>query len=318
MMKIFVAGATGTLGRPVVRTLLAHGHDVVGMTRTAEGARRIEGAGAKAVIADALDGDRLRSAVARTRPEQVVHLLTALPPGGPLRRRDLDATNVLRTAGTANLIRAAVEAGAVRIVAESFVGVYGTGAIDSIAEDAPLPPVPGGPFREAVLAMRSMEDQLRQARDRRLIDTVALRIGGLYGSDVPSIRALLDQARKGRLFAPRKLPGLAPFVHVDDAAAAIVAAVEAARTSPVYNISDDEPISMSDFLQQFTQALGTRPPRTIPVWLARLAAPLLIQAAFVTLRLSNDKAKQELGWTPRYPTVRDGLRELTLAIGKAA
>jgi nucleoside-diphosphate-sugar epimerase len=123
VMKIFVAGATGTLGRPVVRILLTHGHDVVGMTRTTDGVRKIEAAGAKALIADALDGDRLRAVVARVRPEQIVHLLTALPPAGPLRPRQLDATNVLRTAGTANLIRAAVEAGALRIVAESFVGV---------------------------------------------------------------------------------------------------------------------------------------------------------------------------------------------------
>src|SRR5262245_40671381 len=124
-MRIFVAGATGALGRPVVRRRVANGHSVTGMTRSRDRARSIEAAGAQAVVADALDADGLRAAVAAARPEQVVHLLTALPPAGPLRPAHLRATNRVRTEGTANLIGAAIEAGARRVVAESFVGVCG-------------------------------------------------------------------------------------------------------------------------------------------------------------------------------------------------
>ncbi|RPI47598.1 MAG: NAD(P)-dependent oxidoreductase, partial [Acidobacteria bacterium] len=231
-MRMFVAGATGTLGRPVVRALVSRGHDVIGLTRTQEGARRIKDMGARAVVGNALDAERLKALVVEARPDVVVHLLTALPPGGVTRKSQLRQTNELRTAGTANLIAASLAGGAHRIVAESFVGVYSGGSFSRpVSEDAPLPPPPEGPFRDTVLALRSLEDQLRAATASSGIETVALRIGFLYGSDVPSTRLMIDQARAGRLFLPAGLSGIAPFVHNDDAAAAIVAAIERPNVS---------------------------------------------------------------------------------------
>jgi nucleoside-diphosphate-sugar epimerase len=309
-MKIFVAGATGTLGRPVLRLLLSRGHAVVGLTRVARGQALIEGMGAAAVLGDALDADGLRKVVATFRPERVVHLLTALPPGGPLRPADLRVTNTLRTAGTANLLRAAIEGGAGRLVAESFVGVYGGGAVSPASEDDPLPPVGRNAFTETVLALRSLEDQLRTARSANQTDTVALRIGLLYGREVPSTIRLLDQARRRLLVVPRKMSGIGAFVHVSDAAAAIVAAIERPVTSAVYNVVDDEPLALDRYLESIANVAGAPPPRRIPMWVVRLAAPLIAESASTRLVLPNARAKHELGWVLQYPTFASGLTEV--------
>src|SRR5262249_40646305 len=163
-----------------------------------KGRELLERMGASAISGDALDADGLRAAMVAFRPQQVVHLLTALPPMGPMRRQHLRATNVLRTIGTANLLRGAIDAGARRLVAESFVGIYGpspsVGAAP-VSEDAPLPPIAHTPFEDAIAALRSLEDQLLTARTTGAIETVALRIGFLYGPDVPSTEKFAAQAR---------------------------------------------------------------------------------------------------------------------------
>lgn len=318
-MKIFIAGATGTLGRPVVRLLLAHGHEVAGLTRSQQGRELLQQMGASAVSGDALEADGLRSAVVAYRPQQVVHLLTALPPMGPLRPRQLRPTNVLRTTATANLLRAAIDAGAQRLVAESFVGVYGSSpGAGPVSEDAPLPPIAHGAFEEAIAALRSLEDQLRTARSAGQLETVALRIGFLYGPDVPSTQELAGQAKARRLFVPRAMSGIGAFVHISDAAAAIVAAIERPSPSQVYNIVDDEPVALDTFLSTMTHAIGAPPPRHIPGWLLRIAAPVMAEAASARLVLSNAKAKRELGWSLRYPTIETGLADLARTIREAA
>jgi len=312
-MRIFIAGATGTLGRPVVRRLVSLGHEVVGLTRSEKGARALEAAGARGVIGDALDREGLRAAVVAARPEQVLHLLTALPPV-ILRARHLEATNHLRIVGTPNLIEAAVAAGARRIVAESFVGVYGKARFDHPAtEDEPLPPVGRGALRQTVAALRTMEEELRAARDGGKIDTVSLRLGFLYGPDVPSTRDFVEQARAGKLAAP-VLPGLAANLQIDDAASAILAAIERPRPSPVYNVVDDEPMPLQENLMLLAQAIGARPPRLLPGWLVRLAAPVVAELGSMRLVLSNAKARRELGWAPLYPDARAGLAELSRAL----
>jgi 2-alkyl-3-oxoalkanoate reductase len=318
-VKIFVAGATGTMGRPLVRRLISAGHQVVGLTRSRDRARQLQSIGVRAVVGDALDREQIRSLVADARPDQVVHLLTAIPPGGVLRARQLRATNELRTAGTANLISAAVAAGARRLVAESFVGVYGNEVFSApVTEDEPLRPVQPGALKNAVVAMRSLEDQLRAARAARQIDTVSLRFGLLYGPDVPSTDAMIEQARAGRLFAPGKMTGVGAFVHIRDATSALVAAIERPAPWFRYNIVDDEPVAFDEFLVQLTASIGVRPPRRIPLWLLKLAAPVIAEMASARLVLSNAKAKADLGWSLEHPSVRSGLADLRRILLEAA
>jgi nucleoside-diphosphate-sugar epimerase len=147
---------------------------------------------------------------------------------------------------------------------------------------------------------------------------VALRIGFLYGSDVPSTQDLVRQARAGRLFLPREFAGLGPFVHVDDAASAVVAAVEHPTPSPVYNVVDDQPVALKKFLAELARAVDAAPPRHIPRWLVKLAAPVMAEFGSATLTLANDRIKRELGWKPRYPTVETGLAEVRRLAAEAA
>jgi 2-alkyl-3-oxoalkanoate reductase len=311
VMRVFIAGATGTLGRPTVKLLKAHGHEVIGLTRSPARAKALVALGARAVIGDALDRVTMIRLVRDARPDQLLHLLTALPRAGALRKHDLDATNELRIHGTANLVHGAISAGVRRIVAESFVGIYGGAASESkTSEDVVIPPAGSGILAEAGVAMRSLEDQMRDARASGRIDTVALRIGFLYGSDVPSTQDMVKQARARRLFVPRDFGAVGSFVHADDAAAAIVAAVEQEHPSPLYNVVDDEPIALTAFLDKLTAVVAARPPRHVPAWILKFAAPVMAEFGRGSIRLANDRIKRELGWTPRYPTVDQGLVEL--------
>jgi nucleoside-diphosphate-sugar epimerase len=226
---------------------------------------------------------------------------------------------VLRTIGTAHLVDAAVGAGARRLVAESFVGVYGAAVFERPRlERDELPPVGDGAFREAVEALRSLEEQLGRARSQHLLQTVALRIGFLYGEDVPSTQAFISQAKGHRLFVPRGLTARGAFVQISDAAACIVAALEHSSPSDTYNVVDDEPVSVATFLTLLTEAIGAPPPRPLPVWVVKLAAPIVAEVGSAQLWLSNLAAKTELGWSPRYPTVRTGLADLRRQLGVAA
>ena len=318
-MKIFVAGAAGTLGRPLVRALSARGHEVTGLTRSSARRSLIESDGARAVVADALDADRLTAVVREARPTHVVHLLTAIPPGGPLRPRDLRGTNLVRREGTRNLLRAAIAAGARRMVAESFLSVYGAADVpEPWREEDPFADPGSGPLRDTVLALRDLEDQLRQASEGGSIETVALRFGGFYGPSVPSTEEMVRQIRAGRSFSPRAGGGLLSFIHIEDAVSATVAALETERPGAHYNVVDDEPLSLAEFLALAAEAFGGRPPRLAPSWLLRLVAPVVFEMASWRIPLSNAKAKRELGWAPSHPSAREGLRETALAIRKAA
>lgn len=306
-MRVFVAGASGAIGTPLVRRLVAGGHEVTGMTRRRERAEELRAAGAEAVVCDVYEAERLGEAVAAAKPEAVVHLLTALPPKfSP--KADLGPTNRVRTEGTRNLVAAARAAGARRLVAESIAFAYaprGDRVKDEEAElflDAP------GSFGETVAALADLE---RQALGAEGIEGIVLRYGFLYGPGTyyAADGSAAADTRKRRAPVVGEGTGVFSFVHVEDAASATAAALERGAAG-VYNVTDDEPAPLSEWQPAYAQALGAKPPRRLPVWLARLAAGKSAAMMATQLRgASNAKAKRELGWEPAHPSWRQGFAD---------
>jgi len=308
-MKVFVAGASGAIGKPLVRQLVAGGHEVTGMTRREERAAEIRAAGASAVVCDVFDREALAAAMREAAPEAVVHMLTALPDRIDFKADDpLGPTNRVRTEGTRNLIEAARAAGARRMIAESVAFLYAPRGDWVKDEDAPMFKGAPGPFGGAVDALADLERQVRGAEG---IDGLVLRFGLLYGSGTSYAvdGSQADETRKRRLPIVGKGTGTFSFIHVEDAAAATVAAIE--RGAPgAYNVTDDEPAPMREWVPVYAEALGAKPPRRVPLWLAKLVAGKALAGNAVELRgASNARAKQELGWEPRYSSWRQGFKE---------
>jgi nucleoside-diphosphate-sugar epimerase len=306
---VFVAGASGAIGRPLVPRLLAAGHEVTGSTRSRERAEAIRAAGATPVLVDALDPEALLQAVEQAAPEVVVHQLTALPERFDPRRADLyDATNRVRAEGTANLLAAALAAGARRFVSQSIAFGYAPGPRpEVISEDAPLNLEAPSPFAEAMRVIAEME---RAVLHTDGLEGLVLRYGWFYGPGTYYAEdgTTAEEVRKRRFPVIGSGAGLFSFIHVDDAADATVAAVEGGAPG-VYNVVDDEPAAMRDWLPAYAEAIGARRPRRIPVWLARLAAGKMASLVNQQPGASNAKAKRELGWQPRWRTWREGFRE---------
>lgn len=304
-MKVFVAGASGAIGRPAVRQLVEAGHEVTGMTRSEERAAQIREAGAEAVVCDAFDAEGLREAVAVARPEVVVHLLTALPQRYSLKDDYLAPTNRLRREGTRNLVAAAREAGVRRMVAESIAFLYAPEGGWVKDEEAPVYEEAPVPFGAAVAAVTDLE---RQVLDAEGMEGLVLRFAWLYGHGTYYDRGgkQAEEVISRRFPIAGKGTGVFSFVHSEDAAAAVVAAVE--RGAPgVYNIADDEPAPVREWLPVYAQALEAKPPRQIPACLVRLAAGKMIAESLLEMRgASNAKAKRELGWQPTFPSWRQG------------
>jgi nucleoside-diphosphate-sugar epimerase len=308
-VRVFVAGASGAIGRPLVPRLLAAGHEVTGSTRSRERAEAIRAAGATPVLVDALDPEALLQAVEQAAPEVVVHQLTALPERFDPRRADLyDATNRVRAEGTANLLAAALAAGARRFVSQSIAFGYAPGPRpEVISEDAPLNLEAPSPFAEAMRVIAEME---RAVLHTDGLEGLVLRYGWFYGPGTYYAEdgTTAEEVRKRRFPVIGSGAGLFSFIHVDDAADATVAAVEGGAPG-VYNVVDDEPAAMRDWLPAYAEAIGARRPRRIPVWLARLAAGKMASLVNQQPGASNAKAKRELGWQPRWRTWREGFRE---------
>ena len=305
-MRVFLAGATGAIGRPLLPRLVAAGHEVTGMTRSDARAEAIRATGAKAVVGDALDAEALRAAVVEARPEAIVHQLTALPHRFDPRDKGIyDATNRVRTQGTRNLLAAAREAGAGRFVCQSIAFAYEPSGHMVKTEEEPLYRDAPAPFDTGVAAIADMERQVLDA------DGVVLRYGWFYGPGTYYARggSSYTDVQKRRFPIVRPGTGVFSFIHVDDAADATVAAVERGA-SGVYNIVDDEPAPMRDWLPLYARAVGAKPPRRVPRWLARLAAGGFVASMASELRgASNEKAKRELGWTPAHASWRTGFAE---------
>jgi len=308
-MKVFVAGATGALGTQLVPLLVAHGHDVVGMTRTPAKADRLRHAGARPVVADALDGDAVGGAVGEAEPDVIVHQLTAIPPKISMRRfeREFALTNRLRTEGTDHLLSAGRAAGVSRFVAQSNASLYARIGGPTKREDAPLDDDPPPEMREGLAALRHLEAAVTGAR---WTEGLVLRYGWFYG---PGTSIALDPlGSQIELVRRRQVPvvgggtGVWSFVHIEDAAAATVAAVEGGPAG-TYNIVDDEPAPVSAWVPALAAAVGAKRPRHVPRWVGRLAAGEWATTAMTELRgAANDKAKRDLGWQLRYPSWRQG------------
>ncbi len=307
-MRIFVAGATGAVGKRLLPMLTERGHEVVGMTRSRP--ELVERLGGTPVVVDALDRDAVVEAVVAARPEVVVHELTALD--NALRNprkmaKGFAPTNRLRTEGTANLIAGARAAGARKLVAQSY-GAW-PGARDGVpvkTEDDPFDPNPPAGIRPILDAVRQHEATVMGADD---LEPVVLRYGGFYG---PGTSISADGGEQTEMIRKRLMPivgdggGIWSLVHIDDVATATVAAIEGHATG-IYNVVDDEPAPVREWLPELARAVGGKPPRHMPRWIARLLAGEVMVVMMTEIPgASNAKAKRELGWQPRYPTWREG------------
>jgi nucleoside-diphosphate-sugar epimerase len=305
-MQIFVAGATGAVGRRLIPLLVSAGHSVTGLTHTPSKAGLISTLGAKPVVADGLDKHAIREAVALHRPDVVVHEMTDLKDASDLRRFDraFASSNRLRTEGTEILMAAAKNAGVRLFVAQSFCG-WPYARIDGPVkvESDPLDPNPPQELQRSLDALRYLEQVVTGSLEP---EGIVLRYGAFYGSDTGLFDGpLINQIRHRRSPLIGDGEGWWSFLHIDDAAAATLAAIERGEPGSIYNIVDDEPAPARDWLPALAEMLGAKPPFRVPTWLARLLAGEHVVTMMTQGRAgSNEKAKRELGWRPAHPSWR--------------
>jgi nucleoside-diphosphate-sugar epimerase len=306
-MRVFLAGASGAIGRRLIPLLRERGHDVTGMVRSREGAEAVRALGAEPAVADALDRDAVHTAVEQARPEAVIHELTSLPRRIDPRKieRDFVLNDRLRSEGTRHLVEAAQAAGASRIVAQSICFAYAPGPHGTVhSEQDPL-------FMEAPRAF------LRSARAVHDLESTVIGAGGLalrYGYFYGPGTSISRQGATGEDVMRRRLPivgsgaGVWSFIHIDDAAAATLAALSRGEAG-AYNVVDDEPAPVSQWVPAFAEALGAPRPMRVPGIIARLLAGSYgVMVMTRAQGASNEVAKRELGWQPRYASWREGFR----------
>ena len=302
-MRVFVAGATGAIGRYLVPSLVAAGHEVTGSTRSPAKAIQLKSAGATPAIVDGLDRQAVLEAVKAAQPDVIVHQMTALASMRNFRNfnKEFAVTNELRTKGTDYLLEAARQAGTRRFIAQSFTGWNNARTGGQIkTETDPLDPEPLPATRQAMAAIRHVEETVPGAAPEGLV----LRYGMFYGPGASE--SMLDVVKKRRMPVVGGGTGIWSFTEVSDAAAATAAAVT--RGAPgIYNIVDDDPAPVAQWLPYLSECLGLKPPMHAPAWLGKLLAGELVVSLMTEARgSSNAKAKRELGWAPRYPSWRDG------------
>jgi nucleoside-diphosphate-sugar epimerase len=303
-MRVFVAGASGAIGTRLVPQLFEQGHDVVGTSMSPANAERIRALGAEPIVLDLLAPGAVRRAVLETEPDAIVHQATALADVRFSRHLDRSfvETNRLRREGTEALLAAAREAGVSRVLAQSFASLrYARVGGPVKSEEDPLDTTPGAGMSETVAAMTYLEEAVTGAGG------IVLRYGIFYGAHNDG---LLEPVRKRRFPIVGEGGGFTSFVYLEDAAAATVLALE--HDGPaIYNIVDDEPAPVREWLPVLATALGAKPPRHVPVWLARLfAGEAAVMLGTASRGASNAKAKGELGWRLRYPSWRQGFAEV--------
>ena len=312
-MNVFVAGATGAIGKQLLPMLVENGHEVTGMTRTAAKAEAIRAMGAEPAVADALDPESVAQVVAQAEPDAVIHELTTIDTSALGRSIDkmFAQTNRLRTAGTDHLLTAAKAAGARRFIVQSFAGWPSERVGGPIkTEEDPLQEHPPKTVSESLAAIKYLERTVTGASG---IEGLALRYGGFYGPGtsiaVNPDGAQVEMIRKRRVPVIGDGAGIWSMVHIRDAAAATAAALD--RGEPgLYNIVDDDPARVSEILPELAKVVGAGPPRRLPRWVGRLLAGEANTIMMTEVRgASNAKAKRELGWELRYPSWRQGFRE---------
>ena len=313
-MRIVVAGASGVVGKVLVPSLVARGHEVLGLVRSAAGASAVVRTGAEPALVDALDQSAVLEQFRLFRPQAIVHQLTALSATTDLRDfvRDFDRvfaqTNLLRTRGTDNLLAAGRIVGASRFVAQSFCGwPYARQGGPVKTEDDPLDPEPPEAFRRTLEALRYLESSVEAAGDVRGVN---LRYGGFYGpgTSLSEGGEMVAQVRRRRLPIIGRGGGIWSFVHINDVARATVAAVESDITG-TFNVVDDEPAAVAQWLPELAEAVGAKPPFRVPAFLARLILPEHLFVMMTDVRGgSNTKFKRAFNWRPEFSTWRDGFR----------
>ncbi len=307
-MKVFIAGGSGAIGTRLIPELLAHGHHPVAMTRTPAKADQLRAGGAEPVIADALDEAAVTQAVMRSEPDAIIHQLTSLTGVKNLKHfdREFAMTNRLRTEGTDHLVRAAQAAGVTRFIAQSYGNWNYERTGDGLkTEEARLDPNPPAEQRQSMAAIMHLESAVAT------IDGIVLRYGGFYGpgTDLSREGMIAELVRKRRFPIVGDGAGVWSLLHLDDAAAATIAALERGRPG-IYNVVDDEPAPVSRWLPELARALGAKPPHHVPVWVGRLAGGEVTVSMMTRIRgTSNAKARRELAWAPRYPSYREGFRD---------
>jgi 2-alkyl-3-oxoalkanoate reductase len=304
-MRVFVAGGTGALGRRLVPRLVARGHEVTATTRSASKARELRALGAHPVVVDGLDGVAVGRAVAEAQPAAVVHQMTALAGAADLRHFDrwFATTNELRTTGTRHLLAAARASGVEKVVAQSYIGWNASRTGGPVkTEDDPLDPEPAKAQRESMAAIRYLERAVTGAS----LTGIALRYGNFYGPGASESMVELVSARRMPIIGAGT--GVWSFVHLDDAAAATVAAVGRGEAG-VYNIVDDDPAPVAQWLPHLAEVVGAKPPMRLPAWLARpVAGEVVVRWMTEGRGASNEKARRALGWRPAWAGWREGFR----------
>jgi 2-alkyl-3-oxoalkanoate reductase len=306
-MKVLIIGATGAVGVPLVSQLVERGHEVVGTSRTRERAETLRELGAEPAVLDVLNREAVRRLVLETKPDAIVHQATALADGIDLKRfaETFAPTNRLRTEGTDNLIAAARVAGVERFIAQSYAGwTYAREGGPPATEDESHDADPPAQLRRTRESIRHLERAVLG------VDGIVLRYGAFYGPGTSLDRdgEQTEAVRKRQFQLVGDGGGAWSFIHVDDAATATVAAIEHGRPG-IYNVVDDEPAPVREWLPYLAEVAGAKPPRRVPAWLAkRFVGEHGVAMMTQTRGSSNAKAKRELGWRPQYASWRDGFR----------
>jgi nucleoside-diphosphate-sugar epimerase len=309
-MKVFVAGATGAVGKRLVPELVKRGHEVVGMTRSPEKEELVRELGAEPAFADGLDAAAVRQAVERAEPEAIVHQMTALGEAKSFRRfdRDFAGANELRTKGLDNLLGAARAVGTKRFIAQSYGNWnYERTGTEPKTEEDPLDPNPPANQTKTLEAIRYLEDAVTGAD---YVEGIALRYGNFYGPGTVFAEDgdLVEMVRKRKLPVVGDGGGVWSFIHVDDVATITAAALDQGKRG-IYNASDDAPSPVAEWLPGLAQAVGAKPPRHVPTWVGRIATGEVGASMMTQIRgASNAKARRELDWAPKYPSWREGFR----------